>query len=192
MIRIRTESGDTVELITMRERHNPSVDVSSTQIESGAEVTDHSREKPYEFTETVMVSETPLDLPGNNTAETLPDDAEKFFERIEGKPVKVVSERKGSFPNVVLKSWGHEITTQRAVGYTLEFEQVQFADFETVRIPPTDPAPRHESSAPDEQSVGRREKKQRPPQQSGGGADRTESPKETDTEKASTLYGIVN
>ncbi|MFB6373827.1 MAG: phage baseplate protein [Bradymonadaceae bacterium] len=189
-VRIKTDDGEQVEIVAPKEDHSPSVEITGLAIEKGVEVNDHTREKPYEFTVKGIVSESPLDMSGNDVSETLPKDADDFFDRIEGTRVTVVSDRKGTFKNAVLKAWGHPVGGSKAIEYSLKFKQVRIATLETVRIPPEAPKQRHSASAPDEQDKGKKTKKQRPPQKSEGDPEGTD--KKTDKKMSSSLYNMTH
>lgn len=129
------ETGELRTFFATLEGHSPSVAITRYPIEDGSVVNDHAQREVTPVVFDVLVSRTPFGLPGDESADDADLDALDFLERCVGKALDLVSVRKGTLENHMLSGWPHEFTRRKAVGMTLTFVPVVFAEAVQVTLP---------------------------------------------------------
>jgi len=148
---------------TYRKNYN----VTDHPVEEGADVTDHVQQLPLEYTVTGIVSGTPFESAQNADSEFRTLEALEFLEQTAdaGEVVTVLDDRLGLIQDVVIASVPTQVDVQRRLQFEVKFRRVVFAEAQRVEIPPDQPDPVAQASAPDEQDVG-----SQPTQEPGSGA----------------------
>lgn len=189
------ETGERVTFdATLRESHRIEARVTDHPVEDGVDVSDHVQTRPRFFSLTVLVSETPIQIPSFRAAGLrsnlaisepslidVPNRVKEIFDFLEdvmneGEFVDVVTPKFGLIEECLIVNMPVDISNVNAGRFTVSFRKVRRAELVTVSIPPLRPAPEAQTGTPDEQDVG---------------AQPTENPESAEeAEDTSILYGI--
>lgn len=136
------------------ELYEPAVIVTNHPVESGVDVSDHAQTQPLPIVVQVLQTETPFASMGGLSGVERLQAAIDYLRSVEGQLLDLVTTKFGTFTNVLLTSYPHEVSVRRNLPITLRFQQIRIATAELVVIPPLAPVLSEQVGAPDEQDAG--------------------------------------
>ncbi len=127
------------------------IDVTEHPIEDGQDVSDHAQVRALPMTVRGIIAVTPI---GIAPAVTPRETAIAWFERNQGKLITAIFPVRGTFVNVLITRWPHDVDRLEQLVFDVGLKQVRLASPTAVLIPPRVPKADVQTGTGSEQDTG--------------------------------------
>lgn len=154
---VRLETSEAIEIISPEHSKDVQIETTSQPIEQGAPASDHAQAKLTPLRIRGVIAGSPLVRPERNIPDS-PEAALDFLERVEEQPIRVETERLGTFEQALLSGYSPTESSGDALDISITIKEVRFAELERVALPsverdvgqqPTEPREPEKSGLPD-------------------------------------------
>ncbi len=127
------------------------IDVTDHPIEDGGDVSDHAQVRALPMTVRGIIAVTPI---GVVTAVSPREAAVAWFERNQGNLITPIFPVRGTFADVLITRWVHEVNQLEQLVFDVGLKQVRLASPVAVPIPPRVPKADVQTGTGSEQDTG--------------------------------------